>query len=283
MNVGPGSPSAASSRSQRSVESRTLESFFSFGFNLGRLKPSHSSGRQTPLKPQCLSAESETQTNSQSSDYLSLLHLQLASGAFLLSESFSECIHIPLDRLKRASPYLIHRSSLSPPYQYVSSPSTGPIASYSADDQRTTRPPHAISGLRFANDSLTVLTEPFSSEEGSVELVRGVPHSDSGRGSETEMCEEVEPQGEEMAQLDVESSSWATSVALAWLEHHCAGFFVEWELVAAKADFWLKCQSLPEGIDLPGLRSAARQLFLLLRHWDENLQLNMLCYNPNYM
>lgn len=211
------------------------------------------------------------------------MRLQLASGAFLLSESFSECIHIPLDRLKRASPYLIHRSSLSPPYHYISSPSTGPIASYRPDDQRTTRPPHASSGLRFANDSLTVLPETFSSEEGSIELVGGVPHSDSGRGSETDMCEEVEPQGEQLAHLDVESSSWATSVALAWLEHHCAGFFVEWELVAAKADFWLKCQSLPEGVDLPGLRAAARQLFLLLRHWDENLQLNMLCYNPNYM
>lgn len=125
--------------------------------------------------------------------------------------------------------------------------------------------------------------EPFSSEEGSVELVGGVPQADSGRGSETDMYEEAEPQGEELAQLDVESSSWATSVALAWLEHHSAGFFVEWELVAAKADFWLKHQSLPEGVDLPGLRAAARQLFLLLRHWDENLQLNMLCYNPNYM
>lgn len=116
-----------------------------------------------------------------------------------------------------------------------------------------------------------------------MEIVGGVPQADSGRGSETDMCEETETHGEELAQLDVESSSWATSVALAWLEHHCAGFFVEWELVAAKADFWLKRQSLPEGVDLQGLRAAARQLFLLLRHWDENLQLNMLCYNPNYM
>ncbi|XP_026781199.2 von Willebrand factor A domain-containing protein 5B1 [Pangasianodon hypophthalmus] len=282
-NVGPGSPSAASYRSQRSVESRSMESFFSSRFNLGRLRPSHSSGRHTPLKPQCLSAESETQADSQSPDYLPLLRLQLASGAFLLSESFSECIHIPLDRLKRASPYLIHRSSLSPPYHCISSPSTRPIASYRPDDQSSTHPPHASSGRPYSSDRLTVLPEPFSLEEGSAELVGGVPQADSGRGSETDTCEEAEPQGEELAQLDVESSSWATSVALAWLEHHCAGFFVEWELVAAKADFWLKHQSLPEGVDLPGLRAAARQLFLLLRHWDENLQLNVLCYNPNYM
>ncbi|XP_058274626.1 von Willebrand factor A domain-containing protein 5B1 isoform X1 [Hemibagrus wyckioides] len=280
-NVGPGSPSAASSHSQRSLESKSMESFFSSRFNLGRLRPSHISGRQTPLKPQCLFAESET--DSQSPDYLPLLRLQLASGAFLLSESFSESIHIPLDRLKRASPYLIHRRSLSPPYHCVSSSNMRPIASYRLDDQSTTRPPHVSSGQTYFNDPLNVLPQPFTSEKGSLEVMGGHPQADSGRGSETDMCEEAEPQGEELAQLDVESSSWATSVALAWLEHHCAGFFVEWELVAAKADFWLKCQLLPEGVDLPGLKAAARQLFLLLRHWDENLQLNMLCYNPNYM
>ena len=113
--------------------------------------------------------------------------------------------------------------------------------------------------------------------------------ADSGRGSETDICEgsSVEPgdlQGSsQLAQEDLEGSSWATAVALAWLEHRCAGYFMEWELVAAKADFWLRCQELPEGVDLAGLRGAARQLFLLLRHWDENIQLNMLCYNPNNM
>ncbi|KAF7692611.1 von Willebrand factor A domain-containing protein 5B1 isoform X1 [Silurus meridionalis] len=281
--VGPSSPSAASAHSQRSIESKSMESFFNSRFNFGKLRPTHSSGRQTTLKPQCLSAELETQTNSKSPDYLPLLRLQHASGAFLLSESFSECIRIPLDRLKRASPYLIHRSSLSPPYHCISSSSTHPIASFRLDDQSTTRPLNAISGRPYSSDPLTVLGEPFIKEEGSVELSGGVLQADSGRGSETDMYEEAERQGEELAQLDVESSSWATSVALAWLEHHCAGFFVEWELVAAKADFWLKCQSLPEGVDLTGLKAAARQLFLLLRHWDENLQLNMLCYNPNYM
>ncbi|XP_062843605.1 von Willebrand factor A domain-containing protein 5B1 [Trichomycterus rosablanca] len=268
-SVHPASPSAASSSSQRSIESRSTESFFSSRFHLGRLRPSHSLGRQTPLKPQCLSAESDSYTDSQSPDYLPLLHLQLASGAFLLSESFSECIHISLDRLKRASPYLNHRSSLSPPYHCVSSPSTRPMAPHRPEDQST--------------DHLTTISNPLSSEKGSQELMSGVLQADSGRGSETDTCEEGELPGEELAQLDLESSSWATAVALAWLEHHCAGFFVEWELVAAKAEFWLKCQSLPEGVDLPSLRAAARQLFLLLRHWDENLQLNMLCYNPNYM
>ncbi len=189
------------------------------------------------------------------------VRLQLASGAFLLSESYSECIQIPLDRLKRASPYLSHRSSLSPPF-------------------RCTSPPTSVRHMR---DSWS---EPL--EEGSPKLVGGVAQADSGRGSETDTCEgppldPAETNGEELAQMDIESSSWATAVALAWLEHRCAGFFVEWELMAAKADFWLKCQSLPEGVDLAGLKAAARQLFLLLRHWDENIKLNVLCYNPNNM
>ncbi|XP_035383835.1 von Willebrand factor A domain-containing protein 5B2 [Electrophorus electricus] len=262
--------SSTSSSPQRSSESRSFDSFFGSRFNLGRLKNSYSSGRQAPLKPQCLSAESDTPANSESPDYLPLVRLQLASGAFLLSSSFSECIDIPLDRVKRASPYLSHRSSLSLPC------TARPIAPYRPEDRPAAR-------LRQA-----CYSEPLAPEEGSLDLTGRVLQADSGRGSETDMCERsplevAELQGEELAQLDVESSSWATAVALAWLEHHCAGFFVEWELVAAKADFWLKCQSLPEGVDLPGLKAAARQMFLLLRHWDENLQLNVLCYNPNNM
>uniref|UniRef100_A0A8C4VW32 von Willebrand factor A domain containing 5B2 n=1 Tax=Gopherus evgoodei TaxID=1825980 RepID=A0A8C4VW32_9SAUR len=93
-------------------------------------------------------------------------------------------------------------------------------------------------------------------------------------------CSEV---GLEADEGDLESASWATAVALAWLEHRCAGFFVEWELLAAKADAWLRAQQLPEGMDVGSLKGAARHLFLLLRHWDENIKLNMLCYNPSNM
>lgn len=81
--------------------------------------------------------------------------------------------------------------------------------------------------------------------------------------------------------LDPESMVWATAVALAWLEHSSASYFIEWELVAAKASMWLSEQDIPEGKDLASIKAAANQLFIILRHWDENLQLNMLCYNPN--
>uniref|UniRef100_A0A8C6U665 von Willebrand factor A domain containing 5B1 n=1 Tax=Neogobius melanostomus TaxID=47308 RepID=A0A8C6U665_9GOBI len=78
-----------------------------------------------------------------------------------------------------------------------------------------------------------------------------------------------------------ESMVWATAVALAWLEHSSASFFIEWELVAAKASLWLESQDVPEGKDLPSVKAAANQLFIILRHWDENLDFNMLCYHPD--
>uniref|UniRef100_A0A671N6B8 von Willebrand factor A domain-containing protein 5B1-like n=1 Tax=Sinocyclocheilus anshuiensis TaxID=1608454 RepID=A0A671N6B8_9TELE len=80
---------------------------------------------------------------------------------------------------------------------------------------------------------------------------------------------------------DPEGMVWATAVALAWLEHSSASYFIEWEMIAAKASMWLDEQIIPEGRDLASVKATANQLFIILRHWDENLQLNMLCYNPN--
>uniref|UniRef100_A0A8C5GIN3 von Willebrand factor A domain containing 5B2 n=1 Tax=Gouania willdenowi TaxID=441366 RepID=A0A8C5GIN3_GOUWI len=191
-------------------------------------------------------------------------HLHIHTS-FLLSEIYSDCVQIPLDRLKRASPYSLHRRSLSPAFRCTSP---------SAPSLSTTGRPLS------ATTSHHVTFSPSNQSHGQV---------DSGRGSETDVCEgfatdTTEVQGSnQLAQDDLEGSSWATAVALAWLEHRCAGYFMEWELVAAKADFWLRGQELPEGVDLSGLKGAARQLFLLLRHWDENIKLNMLCYNPNNM
>ncbi|KAM9719565.1 von Willebrand factor A domain-containing protein 5B2 [Menidia menidia] len=323
--MAPSTTGPSCNRSQRSIESKSMESFFGTRFPLGRLRSSISSGKQVPLKSHCLSAETDKQPESEAPDYLPLVHLQLASGAFLLTEVYSDCVQIPLDRLKRASPYSLHRRSLSPAFRCISpsapSLSTAARASGAPVSHHVTFSPSSCSLAKPAappfhhtsdgtplilesrllrrhlsdRDPATSPPDLPSSEEGSLELSVGLSQSqslgqaDSGRGSETDVCEgsSVEPAdlqcGSQLAQDDLEGSSWATAVALAWLEHRCAGYFMEWELVAAKADFWLRGQQLPEGVDLAGLRGAARQLFLLLRHWDENIQLNMLCYNPNNM
>ncbi|XP_060098643.1 von Willebrand factor A domain-containing protein 5B2 [Heteronotia binoei] len=260
------SPSPVSVGSQKSVEN-----FVSSRFSLSQRR-----GQGLVLRPQCLTPPSELSScDGAIHDYLPLVHLQQAPGMFQMSESFSEVVQIPLDRLRRASPYASHRASLSP------ASSTSPWALVAKRSPRlTTNPPspHDGEGLPGSPRSQSTCSEVLSAAVWA--------QADSGRGSESDACDPSPDASEGSLSLqeedgDLESASWATAVALAWLEHRCAGFFVEWELLAAKADAWLRSQQLPEGVDVPALKGAARQLFLLLRHWDENIKLNMLCYDPN--
>ncbi|KFP72248.1 von Willebrand factor A domain-containing protein 5B2, partial [Acanthisitta chloris] len=197
------------------------------------------------------------------------VQLQQAQGPFQLTESFSEVVQIPLDRLRRASPYASHRASLSP---------LSPGARSS---------PEAAPGGDEGEEPATALqpsSPPSHSTCSEVPSAAVWAQADSGHGSESDTCphsaapSEAGVSCQDVGLEDLESASWATAVALAWLEHRCAGFFEEWELVAAKADAWRR---LPEGVAVGCLKGAARHLFLLLRHWDENIKLNMLCYNPN--
>ncbi|XP_060690666.1 von Willebrand factor A domain-containing protein 5B1 isoform X3 [Hemiscyllium ocellatum] len=316
------SPSTVLGRSQKS-----FESFFGSRFNLGRSRSPSQTGKYIPIKPNCLSAKLDTTPEEVISDYLPLVQLQLASGAFLLNEAFSEAVQIPLDRLRRASPFPCHRASLSPTSRCTSSHTSSSKTEtslkmetsihsqnetesnasknfqlVSENDQGSNEGNREISkkitwshleGVLDCTNSPASLDNSFSaSTEG---LSTSHQQDDSGRGSETDPYENSpvtsETSGafyESVSDLntqcdDVEGMSWATAVALGWLEHQCAGYFLEWELIAAKADTWLHSQQLPEHQTVNGLKGATRQLFLLLRHWDENIKLNMLCYNPNNM
>ncbi|XP_020735616.2 von Willebrand factor A domain-containing protein 5B2 isoform X2 [Odocoileus virginianus] len=187
-------------------------------------------------------------------DYLPLVRLQEAPGSFRLDALFCAAVRISQERLCRASPFAVHRASLSPtsassPWALLA-PSVGQGGSATA----------------------SCSPSPSSGSEGLGQV-------DSGRGSDTEASEGSEGPGG----ADLRGRTWATAVALAWLEHRCAGAFGEWELAAAKADCWLRAQHLPDGLDLANLKAAARGLFLLLRHWDQNLQLHLLCYSPANM
>ncbi|XP_074768148.1 von Willebrand factor A domain-containing protein 5B2 [Athene noctua] len=255
-NGPPTSPSTTSMGSQKSTES-----IAGSRFSLSRRR-----GPSLALRPQCLSPESERPGNHASHDYLPLVQLQQAQGPFQLTESFSEVVQIPLDRLRRASPYASHRASLSP---------VSPVARSS---------PEAGPGREEGEEPRSPPSRSTCSEVPSAAVWA---QADSGHGSESDTGphsaapSEAGMSWQDVGPEDLESASWATAVALAWLEHRCASFFEEWELVAAKADAWLQAQRLPEGVDVGCLKGAARHLFLLLRHWDENIKLNMLCYNPN--
>ncbi|XP_056675877.1 von Willebrand factor A domain-containing protein 5B2 isoform X2 [Monodelphis domestica] len=182
-------------------------------------------------------------------DYLPLVRLQEAAGSFRLDGPFCAAVQIPQERLCRASPFPVHRASLSP-------------ASASS--------PWALLGSGSGDAVLASGSQsPSTGSEGPGQV-------DSGHGSDTEASEGAEGSGGP----DLRGRSWATAVALAWLEHRCTSTFGEWELVAAKADGWLQAQCLPDRLDLATLKASARGLFLLLRHWDQNLQLRLLCYSP---
>uniref|UniRef100_A0A671QYQ5 von Willebrand factor A domain containing 5B1 n=1 Tax=Sinocyclocheilus anshuiensis TaxID=1608454 RepID=A0A671QYQ5_9TELE len=177
--------------------------------------------------------------------FLLQVSLQLSCGAFMLDSALCDAINVPMDKLKWTSPFTSHRISLT----HVSH-----------------------SGSR-RSESL----------EARSPRMEGEP---SGRESESEIAETPwlsSPGILQRAVQDPEGMVWATAVALAWLEHSSASYFIEWELIAAKASMWLDEQIIPEGRDLAAVKAAANQLFIILRHWDENLQLNMLCYNPNSM
>lgn len=230
------------------------------------------------------------------------MSLQLACGAFLLNKAFSEAINIPLEKLRWTSPFACHRMDLSP--STSSRKVEGPGQAESAgvadvpgkllhqeaeeeEEEETALRGHPSGGPEAESSSRVPKAEtslsPPSITIQSFSTPENAPSPpDSGRGSETETSElqawlfDVELQ----QRTEPEGMLWATAVALAWLEHSSASYFIEWELLAAKASRWLGEQDIPEGRNLPALKTAAQELFVLLRHWNENLQFNLLCYNP---
>lgn len=209
----------------------------------------------------------------------------MASGAFPLDTALCDAISVPMDKLKWTSPFTSHRSSLG----HLSHASSR--RAESADDGRKSQcepetyqhatginSPFHLSRSSWTDARPSSLGSPSASAEPRLSQ-----HSqaDGGRGFASGGLETASPSGVLKRMLDPESMVWATAVALAWLEHSSASHFIEWELVAAKASMWLSAQEIPEGRDLASVKSAANQLFIIIRHWDENLQLNMLCYNPN--
>ncbi|XP_070260343.1 von Willebrand factor A domain-containing protein 5B1 [Myotis yumanensis] len=210
---------------------KTSETLFGTRLTLKKSRLLTQAARGFLGKP--LTKTPEPTPGSQSFDYVPLVSLQLASGAFLMNQAFCEAIHIPMDKLKWTSPFTCHRVSL------------------------TARQPASKTSPSSRHPSCdTSSEEPLAGDKASWELSAVTEHT---------------------------GKLWATVVALAWLEHSSASYFVEWELVAAKASAWLEQQEVPEGRTRGTLKAAALQLFVLLRHWDESLEFNMLCYNPNYV
>ncbi|NWV18483.1 VW5B1 protein, partial [Origma solitaria] len=254
-------------------------------------------------------SEAGSEGDSESMDYLPLVSLQLACGAFLLNSAFCDAINIPMEKLKWTSPFACHRLSLSPSGSYSSkksSPSTehkqlnssqqlqvpsghgkGPTTGDSAQGavlEDTGRLRH-LSGSTAESISRALAAQKELSPPAITVRRFSSPaecraHSGQGQDTDGSKLQALLLDVELQQQTEPEGMLWATAVALAWLEHSSASYFIEWELVAAKASLWLSGQHFPEGSSLATVKAAAQQLFVLLRHWDENLEFNLLCYNP---
>ncbi|KAA8591416.1 hypothetical protein FQN60_002359 [Etheostoma spectabile] len=276
-SVAQRSPSVTSDQSQKSVES-----LFSARLALSRTRLLTRAAKGFMCRSHSKSGDSIGESDNENKDYIPLVLLQLASGAFPLDTALCDVISVPMDKLKWTSPFSSHRSNLS---------HTSSRRAETADDgHKSLGEPepyqHAVginSPFHMARSSWTdarpsSLGSPSTGAEPPLSQLSQV---DGGRGSGSGGLDTSSPSGVLKRMLDPESMVWATAVALAWLEHSSASHFIEWELVAAKASMWLSAQEIPEGRDLASIKSAANQLFIIIRHWDENLQLNMLCYNPN--
>ncbi|KAI5609151.1 von Willebrand factor A domain-containing protein 5B1 [Silurus asotus] len=258
---------------------RSVESLFSARLSLSRTRLLTKAARGFMCRAQN-KADSVGESDNDNKDYIPLVSLQLSCGGFVLDAALCEAINVPMDKLKWTSPFTSHRLSL-PHLSHFSSRRTD-----SLEVQHSSSPPPKESDLSEFEDTAprSPRTESSSSGLGDASVSPSYSHSDSGQGSDLGYVETpVSPGGTQRMGQEPEGMVWATAVALAWLENNSASHFIEWEMIAAKASLWLDEQVVPEGRELAAVKAAANQLFIILRHWDENLQLNMLCYNPNSM
>ncbi|XP_067992833.1 LOW QUALITY PROTEIN: von Willebrand factor A domain-containing protein 5B1-like, partial [Melanerpes formicivorus] len=292
---------------------KSIESLFAPRLSLDKTRLLIRAAKGFMSKSPSRGSEASAEADNENADYLPLASLQLACGAFLLDSAFCAAVSIPMEKLKWTSPFACHRLALSPSSSYSTKktspcgehPSPSPSSSQqllvpdghgkSPTAPRDVGPgpgagPEAAGRLRHSSGSAVesisralkaekelsppaITIRRFSSPEWSA---GGSQASEMDSSKVQQLLSDVELQ----RQTEPEGMLWATAVALAWLEHSSASYFIEWELVAAKASLWLSQQGFPEGSSLATVKAAAQQLFVLLRHWDENLEFNLLCYNP---
>ncbi|KAG7221671.1 hypothetical protein INR49_000038, partial [Caranx melampygus] len=283
------SPSVTSDQSQKSVES-----IFSARLALSRTRLLTRAAKGFMCRSHSKSGDSIGESDNENKDYIPLVAV-VAAGLWSvpLDTALCDAINVPMDKLKWTSPFTSHRTSLG----HLSHSSSR--RAESADDghrspcepETCQQPAEQTTGVHSPSHvSRSVWTDvaaaaaPSSLESPSAATEPPLsPHSqvDGGRSSGSggvEAAVAAAPGVVLKRMLSQESMVWATAVALAWLEHSSASYFIEWELVAAKASMWLSAQDIPEGRDLASVKAAANQLFIILRHWDENLQLNMLLF-----
>lgn len=275
------SPSASSARPPRSIES-----IFAARLTLQKTRLLTRAAKSFMSKSPGRASDASSESDSESTHYLPLVSLQLACGAFLMNSAFCEAVSIPMEKLRWTSPFSCHRLVLSPsgsssmkkPEQRGSSVHSQQLLVPNSSSAWDTG--GAMESICKALKAESELSPPAITIHRSLQSTLAEQQDASISEADSADVQTLLLDIELQKQTEPEGMLWATAVALAWLEHSSASHFTEWELVAAKASLWLGEQGFPQGCSLAAVKSAAQQLFVLLRHWDENLEFNLLCYNP---
>ncbi|XP_063965352.1 uncharacterized protein LOC129276869 isoform X2 [Lytechinus pictus] len=170
------------------------------------------------------------------------------------------------------SGYITVKSTSSPEDAHPARPTNGTVRQDSNTLKAANHRPESLASVR----SLSPTPSGAAAMRGiplpkKLDSVTAANFSPSRRRRERFAA--VQQLRKEMRHLSPDESQqqrlWATALALVWLEHNCASFFNEWELLAAKADHWLSEQPIPSasGIDLAELKASARQLIVLSRKY----------------
>ncbi|XP_054250827.1 von Willebrand factor A domain-containing protein 5B1 [Indicator indicator] len=288
---------------------KSIESLFAPRLTLDKTRLLIRAAKGFMSKSPSRGSEASSEGDNENIDYLPLASLQLACGAFLLNSAFCAAVSIPMEKLRWTSPFTCHRLALSPSSSY-STKTTTPCGEHHSPsssqqllvpdghgksptaprDSGASAGPEAAGRLRhFSGSAVESISKALKAEKElcppAITIRRfSSPEWHAGSAQALEMdgskVQQLLSDIELQQQTEPEGMLWATAVALAWLEHSSASYFIEWELVAAKASLWLSQQDFPQGSSLATVKAAAQQLFVLLRHWDENLEFNLLCYNP---
>ncbi|XP_033642067.1 von Willebrand factor A domain-containing protein 5B1-like [Asterias rubens] len=226
-----------------------------------------------------------------------LVNVQLSNGSWELDQELAEALDIPLERLKRASPLCIAVCDEESVFEgdtdtnpKLSSPSnidtdeTYTSQEKDKDEDEVKAVGSPLDGIKVpttlpqSDSGYQTVRSCFSSPDECVLGALTMTYSTHVESSQTESIaaksEACSSPGSKRLGSDdsvgevLENRMWATVLSLTWLEHNCASFFNEWELLAAKADRWLNDQRLPRGYDLPGLKAASYQVIVLSRKYS---------------
>ncbi|XP_009572718.1 PREDICTED: von Willebrand factor A domain-containing protein 5B1, partial [Fulmarus glacialis] len=269
--------SASSAQAQKSIESLFAARLT---FNKTRLLTRAAKGFMSKSPSRVSEASSEG--DNENIDYLPLASLQLACGAFLMNSAFCDAVNIPMEKLKWTSPFACHRLALSPSSSYSTKKANPSGDHKSLGSGRQLLVPDGVHGKSPTTRDVALGAVP----ERPSSHAEDTGHLRHFSGSAVESISKALKAEKELSPPAITirrfSSPESTLASAEWQANSGQGSETDGsKLVAAKASLWLSEQDFPEGYSLATVKAAAQQLFVLLRHWDENLEFNLLCYNPS--